>query len=344
MSLHNKSIPGHPIGLEAVQSIMQNATQSNLSFFHKAGTASSSILSLSPSVQQILDVIPNATSRMTVHGEGLSPNMFKYRCLKDFIRNISIITPNDAFAPWYDIGISMGKYTKEYFNKPTVLRIWLDTHELKNNDLSMEDIPIIDKNIAYSPNILGIYDIYLDDTTQISGVLTFFDNVIFGVPGIDQAIRLDDSIVTSGSNLSYVMAMPNIDTRRTTSNNILQVNDVLGIEASRTVIYRELLDKSDDKIASSIFADFMTRDGILRPFTKNKLFREHKNVLLSMGFERPNIDLSKIPGKIIRDDLTNSYARMAVGKTPILGTGYQEIVEQTIEITHHMIINAINGL
>src|ERR1700709_330088 len=64
-----ESIVNDPVGLKAIQSIMQTATQSNLSFFHKAGTMSNSIISLSPSVQQLLDLSKIPTCKTFVAGQ-----------------------------------------------------------------------------------------------------------------------------------------------------------------------------------------------------------------------------------------------------------------------------------
>ena len=48
-------------------------------------------------------------------------------------------------------------------------------------------------------------------------------------------------IETSGGALSDAMALPGVDWRRATSNNVCEVCATLGIEAARVVLLRELV-------------------------------------------------------------------------------------------------------
>jgi DNA-directed RNA polymerase II subunit RPB1 len=83
--------------------------------------------------------------------------------------------------------------------------------------------------------------------------------VLRGVKGIDQVVlrRIKDNIVeengsfktsdmwvldTVGSNLVDILGLDYIDNTRTFSNNVVEIYDVLGIEAARQAIYNEFVD------------------------------------------------------------------------------------------------------
>ena len=72
---------------------------------------------------------------------------------------------------------------------------------------------------------------------------------IKGVKDIKQVLPIKRGdeylIVTSGSNLSQVLQLEGIDTFRTTTNNIFEIQEVLGIEAARHAIINEVFKHFD---------------------------------------------------------------------------------------------------
>ena len=104
----------------------------------------------------------------------------------------------------------------------------------------------------------------LDETDEIYILKNFqetlLQNVILrGVKGINKVIlrKIKDNMIekngvyskqdiwvldTVGTNLLDVLALDYVDSRRTYSNNIMEVFNVLGIEAARNSIYNELVD------------------------------------------------------------------------------------------------------
>jgi DNA-directed RNA polymerase II subunit RPB1 len=104
----------------------------------------------------------------------------------------------------------------------------------------------------------------LDQTDQIYVLQSFQEEllknvVLRGVKGIDQVVlrRIKDNFVeqngsfktsdmwvldTVGSNLVDILGLDYIDNTRTFSNNVVEIYDVLGIEAARQAIYNEFVD------------------------------------------------------------------------------------------------------
>lgn len=312
--MSQKSIVGYPIGLNAVQSIMQNATQSNLSFFHSAGTSSTTISTLSPSIQQILDMSSNPTCKMSISTD-INSSKLEYHELREFITSITLVDSIDE--PWYELGIRLNLYSK-ITDPGNILKILFDVKKILKHNISLSDIIIKNYQVCYSPNIIGEMYICVKDYKNILSVINMVDHISFGVSNIRNAINISGKVITNGSNFIGLLSFPDIDILNTTSNHIIQIYEALGLESARNVIYSELYNKSGDKLSSGIFADLMTKNGILQPFSKNQTFSEQKGLLLSMGMERPSYDLTRMY-HTIEDDLKNSYARLTVGLKPLIG-------------------------
>lgn len=317
--MSRKSIVRYPVGLNAVQSIMQTATQSNLSFFHNAGTSSITIATLSPSIQQILDLSNNPTCKMII--SGYVPQL-EYCRLRDCVEGIN--TVNTIDDKWYHMGIRMKLY--EEYNDGLFVKISFDPRKIIKHNIRLDEIVIKDHNVYYSPNIIGIIYVQIQHAKQILSILNTIDHISYGLEGI----RLMVGNITNGSNLRGLLAYPDVDILHTTSNNVNQVFELLGLEAARNVIYLELLNKSNDELASGLFADIITREGILLPFSKNSIFTEKKGLLLSMGMERPSVDLTNMYN-ILSDKLHNSYARIIVGLPPLVGIQYSTDIADDVE-------------
>jgi DNA-directed RNA polymerase II subunit RPB1 len=104
----------------------------------------------------------------------------------------------------------------------------------------------------------------LDQSDQIYILKNFQDQllqnvVIRGIPGINKVVlrKIIDNIVehngvykkqdiwvldTVGTNLLDVLSLDFIDNTRTVSNDIIEIYDILGIEAARQTIYNELVE------------------------------------------------------------------------------------------------------
>ena len=65
-----------------------------------------------------------------------------------------------------------------------------------------------------------------------------------GIKGISQVLPVKRGeefiIITAGSNLKDILKMKEVDTSRTTTNDLYEIEDVLGIEAVRQTIINEV--------------------------------------------------------------------------------------------------------
>jgi DNA-directed RNA polymerase subunit A" len=306
---------------------MQTATQSNLSFFHKAGTMSNSIISLSPSVQQLLDLSKTPTCKTFVAGQ-IEPKDIVYVKVIHIIESLTITKPSDEEETWVEVGSEMGLF-KRNVGFPYQLDVQFDVKELIKRKLFLTDIvdalsssvDVYNKMIIWSPNIIGIIRIYCDEHQTMIKALS---KLHLGIEGIhDLMISHDGNTITNGSNLGKLLKLPGIDPNKTYSNHVLEMEEKFGIEAARQILYEEILIKNNNSKYAGIIADYMSVTGALKGFNKSQV-RHHP--ILSMGYEESTSDLKRLGSGIpLIDHLENSYSRMALGLIPKIGTGVPQM-------------------
>ena len=157
------------------------------------------------------------------------------------------------------------------------------------------------------------------------------DLQISGIKGIGKVIiRKDDRewiIHTEGSNLKEILDMDGIDHVRTTTNNIHEIGEVLGIEAARQSIINEAQNTLSEQGLSvdvrhiMLVADIMTSEGIVKSIGRHGISGEKSSVLARAAFEETGKHLlhASIRGEV--DDLTGIIENIIIGQPIPLGTG-----------------------
>lgn len=101
---------------------------------------------------------------------------------------------------------------------------------------------------------------------------------------------------TEGINLAAVMAVDEVDYTRTSSNHLVEVLEVLGIEAVRNTLLKELRNviEFDGSYVNyrhlAILVDIMTYQGYLMSITRHGMNRGDKSALAAASFEE-TVDL-----------------------------------------------------
>lgn len=96
---------------------------------------------------------------------------------------------------------------------------------------------------------------------------------------------------TDGVNLQSALAVDGVDASRTYSNDIYEVNAVMGVEAARAMLVRELrlvLDFYGIYVSYrhlAILCDVMTQRGSLMSITRHGINRASAGPLLKASFE-----------------------------------------------------------
>jgi DNA-directed RNA polymerase II subunit RPB1 len=206
------------------------------------------------------------------------------RSYKDFTEYFGIdVNEENSFSPWI---------LRLIFDKETMMNRKITVQEvqeiIKENSHNDQDIECIFSDDS-SSNIVMRIRIKHDGKGNFLDFMKDFEKQLIEltIRGIDKIeslelkekniikYSLDGSLVntkewvlnTNGSNLIDIMSNEAVDTRRTTTNNILEFFEIFGIEATRSLLYVEIkkifIESNPNPRHIQMFADLMTYRGKL---------------------------------------------------------------------------------
>ncbi|MDB5428868.1 MAG: hypothetical protein JWR43_2843 [Phenylobacterium sp.] len=317
--------PSDPVGIRKIQSLLREATQTNLSSFHKAGLSSSRGVTL----QEILDLKRSKDCSMTIFFESGAKDVLRelvYRRFKDYVVDMFLLNEfkNVEYEEnWYHIGKEMG-VIPEHVIPPSrvrgttkVMRFYIDYRLLildrRNLRFLRDEIFCDYEDVYLSPDFAGTIDVYLKGNYEIPGMIDILNKSI-GIPGIRGIEREDDRhCVVSGSNLGRVSVLGGVVKDRTISDDVREVATHLGLEAAREMINRLVPD-------GSLVADMMTWYGKPFPFTKRNP-KVAEDPLLSMALEQPRLTIKDSIKNRRKDSNKESlHSQIMLGESPSIGT------------------------
>ncbi|EFC41982.1 RNA polymerase II largest subunit [Naegleria gruberi] len=164
--------------------------------------------------------------------------------------------------------------------------------------------------------------------------IKFFSN-----KGVEKKTRW--SLETEGCDLLSVMSHPQVDFRNTLSNDVIEVEKVLGIEACRNLLMKELrkVIEFDGSYVNyrhlAILCDVMTQGGVITAVTRHGLARSDNGPLMRCSFEQTVEVLVEAAQFSDVDTLKGVSANVMVGKLAPIGTGTFDLVldEQLLKET-----------
>ena len=137
---------------------------------------------------------------------------------------------------------------------------------------------------------------------------------------------------TDGVNLADVMAMPGVDATRTYSNNFIEILSVLGIEATRSALYKEILNviAFDGSYVNyrhmALLVDVMTSRGHLMAITRHGINRADTGALMRCSFEETVEILLEAASSAELDDCRGISENVMLGQMAPLGTGAFDVM------------------
>jgi len=165
------------------------------------------------------------------------------------------------------------------------------------------------------------------------------DQYVKGAPGIRRVLVTEEEgewvIRTDGSNLSAVLDFDGIDPTRTTTNNVHEIAQTLGIEAARNSLIKEALGVLEEQGLDvdirhvMLMADIMTSTGDVRQIGRHGISGKKSSVLARAAFEItvPNIIEAAIRGE--SDPLKGVTENVIVGQSIPIGTGLVDLYMST---------------
>ncbi len=325
--LANLMEPGEAAGIVAAQSIGEPGTQMTMRTFHYAGVAEINVTLGLPRLIEILDVRKNpSTPMMTIR---LLP---EYAQDREKAREIANRIEATYVRDIADIEVDIRRMS---------IIVRPDMKALERKGLSVDTLK---EKIAKAVKTEveekeGYFVIQITEPSYKVLMNTFEklkDTVVMGIKEIKRVIirKEDDEYVlyTEGSNLKKIMKVKGVDFTRTTTNNIYEIYEVLGIEAARNAIIREALDTLEEQGLEvdprhiMLVADVMTVDGELRQIGRHGVAGEKQSILARAAFEMTvnNLLDAAVKGEV--DYLRGITENIIVGQPIKLGTGDVELV------------------
>ncbi|TPX53811.1 DNA-directed RNA polymerase [Synchytrium endobioticum] len=173
---------------------------------------------------------------------------------------------------------------------------------------------------------------------------------IHGIPGINRGyissvkttqedkatgkmVRYDETVLeTDGINLREVLAHPKVDSTRTYSNSITETMEVLGIEATRAALLREIkkVIEFDASYVNyrhmALLCDIMTYKGELMSITRHGINRTEAGALARSSFEE-TVELLYEAAGVGELDLCRGVSQnIILGQLAPMGTGSFEVL------------------
>mgnify|MGYP000677944029 CR=1 FL=1 len=148
---------------------------------------------------------------------------------------------------------------------------------------------------------------------------------------------------TEGCNLLEVMAHPDVDFSRTTSNHLVEVITILGIEAVRNALLKELrgVIEFDGSYVNyrhlAILVEVMTYRGHLMSITRHGINRAETGPLMRCSFEETVDILMEAAAFSERDGMTGVSENIMLGQFCPVGTG-----EFGLHLNEEMLKDAID--
>ena len=322
---------GEAVGTVAAQSVGEPGTQMTMRTFHYAGVAELNVTLGLPRLIEIVDARKKiSTPTMAIYFEE------EFAADEEFVRTIANrigkITLNDILKD----------FNVNYANMSLSIEIDEDQVEDKrlNYDEVMAKIEKAFKRVEINKNLLSFEPAISDPKHAIRELRLLADKVrdlqISGIKNIGKVvIRKEDQewvIHTEGSNLGAVLKMEGVDKTRTTTNDIHEVEKVLGIEAARNSIIHEAQTTMEEQGLTvdvrhiMLVADMMTCDGIVKSIGRHGISGEKASVLARASFEETGKHLlrASIRGEV--DHLTGIIENIIIGQPIPLGTGSVGVV------------------
>jgi DNA-directed RNA polymerase subunit A" len=280
--------PAESIGVISAQSIGEPGTQMTLNTKHFAGVSEMNETKGLPRIIEIFGARKqSSTPGMKIYLKKPYNNDEKF--VRQFSANIIELLLKNVSQ---EINVDLINFRIE---------VLLDLDEMRNMSIPMERIL---EQIGLSKIKAEVKDegnkIYLNSKTQDVDSLfklkvQVADIFISGIKDIKQVLpqkKINEYIITTaGSNLKQILSIPEVDTQRTITNDVFEINKVLGVEAARTAIVQEVMNVFNEQGLSidirhlMLMADVMTHDGIVKGIGRYGVSGQKSSVLARASFE-----------------------------------------------------------
>ena len=217
-------------------------------------------------------------------------------------------------------------YSDDNSNK-LIFRIKLiedDKNKFDSSDI-ISELKALEQNIIENTILKGIHNIK-KVILEVDNSLKYDDKE--GV--FIKSSESENFIVTNGNNLSGILIHPDIDKKKTISNDVNEVYEIFGIEAARQVLLNEINEILDEVGVNfrhlSLLVDTMTNRGNLLTINRHGINRSDIGPFAKCSFEETSDMLIKAGLFSEYDKINGVSANIILGQIAPCGTGDTEIL------------------
>ncbi|KAI0196975.1 DNA-directed RNA polymerase III subunit RPC1 [Astrocystis sublimbata] len=359
--------PGHAVGAVGAQSIGEPGTQMTLKTFHFAGVAGMSITQGVPRIKEIINASKSISTPViscplqnprSLEAAKIVRARIEKTYVEDVLRYVddewqpsrSFITLhiNTETLEGMHLGIRLGDIVNA-IAKQKKLKIRKDDMQVFEQDASIE-ITVrgleIDPSAKRTTRTKTVTEAMSDLSVRISHLKRVLPMVpISGYPEATRAIVQQSdkdstsTVLVEGYGLRQCMNTEGVVGTKVTSNSVLECRDVLGIEAARTTIVKEISDVMGemgiDPRHMQLLADVMTYKGEILGITRFGLSKMRDSVLQLASFEKTADHLFDAASGMKTDPIEGVSEKIIMGETMSIGTGAFQVVRRLNLLDEH---------
>ena len=344
--MKSKLEPGTAVGALCAQSIGEPGTQMTLKTFHFAGVASMNITLGVPRIKEIINASKNiSTPIITAYLQNDTDadiaRVAKGQIEKTTLSEIcslmeEVYQPDDCYL-LIKVDLQRCRLLKIEVNSDTV------KYNLCSSRLSIKPSQVI----IQSSDILTVHPVASTKQSLYHAIQLLKEAipkvVVQGLHEVSRAvIHVDESagnkerykLLVEGNDLRGVMATIGVVGEKTTSNNTIEVERCLGIEAARVTIINEVEytmvnhGMSIDRRHLMLLADLMTYKGDVLGITRFGLAKMKESVLMLASFEKTADHLFDAAYYGQTDVITGVSECIIMGIPMNIGTGLFKLLQK----------------
>jgi len=306
--------PGEAVGAIGAQSISEPGTQMTLKTFHFSGISSMNVTLGVPRLKEIINAAklistPIITAKLACDNNEVAARIVKAGIEKTTLGEVSKYM-KEVFSPtscYISIQLDL--------NAIEQLKLNVDVYSVRRailggakgekilKSLTVDQVLVKRKSKSklrvYVPSKVGSMPVPKYFAMQM--LKTALPSVVVqGIPSVGRAVinkqekdgRATYNLLMEGYGLQDVMGSPGIDGLDTTTNHVLEVEEVLGVEAARTQISKEI-----ENIMSAygigidwrhllLLSDIMTFKGEVLGITRFGVSKMRESILMLASFEK----------------------------------------------------------
>ncbi|KAG4093895.1 RNA polymerase III largest subunit Rpc1 [Neocallimastix lanati (nom. inval.)] len=344
---YKKSIiePGTAVGAIGGQSLGEPGTQMTLKTFHFAGVASMNITLGVPRIKEIINASKNISTPiisadlLNKTSDVKSARIVKGRIEKTIIEDVAeyikvVIRSNECYV--------LIKIDLEAIEK---LTLEVDIYSIAKSIVLAPKLKIPENYVRiHKPDKIAVNIPMKGDTNELFYALEALKRalpkvIIKGIPSINRAVINEEKdglkLLVEGYGLREVMAIDGINGLESSTNHIIEMQHVLGIEAARNSIIKEIQYTMQshgmqlDFRHCMLLSDLMTFKGEILGITRFGIAKMKDSVLMLASFEKTTDHLfdASFYGK--KDSIDGVSECVIMGIPMHVGTGIFKLLQKT---------------